>query len=244
MHVGFGLVGIAITPDGRTAYVLDSSSGIVVALDTATNTVRASRRVTSPWAIAIKPHAGTAYIANYSFGTSTVTPVHLATIKAGPPITVGSDPIAIAFAPDGATAFAVNTLSDSVTPIDTATNTPGTPIPVGHNPNGIAITPDQAPTARFRAGAAPAGSPTSFDASGSSGPSSPVVQFHWDFGDGTIAVSTEPVGSHVYANPGSYTVALTVRDAAGTNTRTIFTGQTMSRNGGPTARMLQVVTIT
>jgi chitodextrinase len=39
-------------------------------------------------------------------------------------------------------------------------------------------------------------------------------QFSWDFGDGSPP-STEPNPTHVYQNPGEYTVRVTVTDAAG-----------------------------
>ncbi len=41
----------------------------------------------------------------------------------------------------------------------------------------------------------------------------------WDFGDGTTATNQSP--SHVYATPGTYTVTLTVTNAAGSNTSTL-----------------------
>lgn len=39
--------------------------------------------------------------------------------------------------------------------------------------------------------------------------------YFWDFGDGSTAVSTTPLGSNTYATPGSYLVCLTVEDSAG-----------------------------
>ena len=71
-----------------------------------------------------------------------MTPIATATNTAGPPITVGSNPDAIAITPDGKTAYVANDGSDTVTPIATATNTAGPPITVGSGPNAIAITPD------------------------------------------------------------------------------------------------------
>jgi hypothetical protein len=47
----------------------------------------------------------------------------------------------------------------------------------------------------------------------------------------------------VYAATGSYKVTLTVTDAAGTSTRRVFTGQTVSRNGGPQAKVVHRITI-
>jgi DNA-binding beta-propeller fold protein YncE len=69
-----------------------------------------------------------------------VTPITTATNTAGPPITVGQTPVAVAITPDGKTAYVVNA-SGTVTPITTATNTAGPPITVGRDPDAIAIAP-------------------------------------------------------------------------------------------------------
>jgi YVTN family beta-propeller protein len=72
---------------------------------------------------------------------STVTPINIATDKAGPPIQVGSSPVDIAITPNGKTAYVVNSASGTVTPVDTATNTAGSRIDVGGSPYAIVITP-------------------------------------------------------------------------------------------------------
>ena len=74
----------------------------------------------------------TAFVANSVSGT--VTPVGLATRRAGRPIRVGKDPEAIAVTPDGRTAFVANAGSGTVTPIDTVTRRAGAPIRVGRGP--------------------------------------------------------------------------------------------------------------
>jgi YVTN family beta-propeller protein len=84
--------------------------------------------------------AVTAYVTNS--GSGTVTPIGTATNTAGPPITVGTGPGAIAITPDGKTVYVANQLSGTVTPIATATNTAGPPITTGGIPFAIAITPD------------------------------------------------------------------------------------------------------
>ncbi|MGO9780945.1 MAG: putative Ig domain-containing protein [Streptosporangiaceae bacterium] len=134
-------ISMAITPDGKTAYVANFSSGTVTPIATATNTAGPPIRTGSnPFDIAITPDGKTAYVAN---GTvpGTVTPIATATNTAGPPIRTGDDPSDIAITPDGKTAYVVNGESDTVTPIATATNTAGPPIPVGNDPGDIAITP-------------------------------------------------------------------------------------------------------
>jgi PKD repeat protein len=47
--------------------------------------------------------------------------------------------------------------------------------------------------------------------------------------------------THTYAHAGTYTVALTVVDADGCSTLTVFTGQTASCNGSPAATTIRTV---
>ena len=84
-------------------------------------------------------HHPTAFVVNY--GSGTVTPVDLASKRAGPPIKVGKAPRAIAITPGGRTAYVANSGSGTVTPISTVTGRAGRPIRVGRDPRAIAITP-------------------------------------------------------------------------------------------------------
>ncbi len=52
-----------------------------------------------------------------------------------------------------------------------------------------------------------------------------------------------PTIGHSYARSGSYSVTLTLTNASGTSTTQVFTGQTMSNNGGPSATVTHVVTV-
>jgi hypothetical protein len=92
---------------------------------------------------------GTAYVINSGGGT--VTPIDLATNTPGKPIKVSGEPVAMAIAPDGKTAYvscgatnagAEPTSAQTVTPVDLATNTPEKPINLQLPPDAIAITPD------------------------------------------------------------------------------------------------------
>jgi len=66
-----------------------------------------------------------------------------------------------------------------------------------------------------------------------------------DFGDGSAPVTTiSPTVTHAYAGPGSYTVMVTETSSGGTSTSKAFTGQTMRRNGGPSAVARVTVPIT
>jgi len=81
----------------------------------------------------------TAFVVNSG---GTVTPISLATRRAGKPIKVGANPEAIAVTPNGRTAYVANYGSNTVTPIDTATRQAGKPIGVGGRPFAIAVTPN------------------------------------------------------------------------------------------------------
>ena len=75
-----------------------------------------------------------------------------------------------------------------------------------------------------------AGSPVQFTDLSSGGPSS----WAWDFGDGTTSVGRSP--SHQFAEPRTYTVKLTVRNAKGTSEVTqqvvVAAGRASSRRPG------------
>jgi len=129
--------GIAITPNGKTAYVI--GIGGVTPIEVATNKP-GTQIAAVGYGIAITPNGQTAYATN--FGSDTVTPIDVATNEPGTPINVGSQPWGVAITPNGKTAYVTNAASGTVTPIEVASNTAGTPITVGGYPQEIAITPN------------------------------------------------------------------------------------------------------
>jgi hypothetical protein len=174
----------------------------------------------------------------------------------------GTAPVALFATPDG-NGLEVSTGSGSVVAFDTTTRKPdgcdvssfpgatpppaATPCPRGGG--AVVVTPDQRPTADFTFAPGPPGQPTSFDASGSTIAFGTVTRYVWDFGDGTPpATQAVPTTEHVYATAGIYSVTLTETDWAGTSVgtsppSTVFTGQTMTRRGGPPSRIVKRVTI-
>ena len=128
-------------------------------------------------------------------------------------------------------------------PIDVASLAVGTPIAVGEAPQGIAITPDQAPVAHVTVTPAAPGAATGFDASASTVQYGTITSYAWSFGDGVTATTSSPTTTHTYATGGNYPVSVTETDSAGTSTARVFTGQTMSRNGGPQATATATVSI-
>jgi len=76
-----------------------------------------------------------------------------------------------------------------------------------------------------------------FDASSSSDPDGQIIDYHWDFGDGSKG--TKETVTHTYGTSGSYKVKLTVRDDGGkpdTMTSTI-TLESNEGSEGPTAEI-------
>ncbi len=129
--------GIAVTPDGRTAFVANGA-GTLTPIDTATGAPGAPIPTGSAaYAIAISPDGRTAYAVT----ANGIVPVDLATRTPGPPIEAGVGPQAIGITPDGSRAYVVD-YGGTVTPFSTITNVVGAPIKVGSEPNSIAITPD------------------------------------------------------------------------------------------------------
>jgi PKD repeat protein len=114
----------------------------------------------------------------------------------------------------------------------------------GSNTQALVVSPDQAPVAAFTAAPAPPGQPTSFDGSRSSAsPGLSIARYDWSFGDGTSAMNGGPMPTHTYSSPGQYTVTLAVTDDASCSTSFVFTGQTASCNGGPSAQKTLVVSV-
>ena len=86
----FAPAGIAITPDGKTAWVTDNNGGSVQSINTATNTTGPSILDANPLSmIAIAPDGNSAYVTNENEqGTNAVTPLNLIGDSAGTPTTL------------------------------------------------------------------------------------------------------------------------------------------------------------
>ncbi len=77
--------------------------------------------------------------------------------------------------------------------------------------------PGQAPTASFTYSPAIPGPDDiiTFDASTSFAPGGWIVSYSWDFGDGIVTTTSNPIITHSYPIDGNYTVQLTVTDNGG-----------------------------
>jgi hyaluronoglucosaminidase len=136
---------LAYAPGDARLLVVTQGDDELHEIDTATHDVVHEVGVgVEPDAVALAPGGtagkGVALVANLD--SNTVTPVDLGTWKAGTPVPVGSEPVAIAVslgASGAATAFVADYGSNAVTPIDLATMQAGAAIAVGPGPQTIAV---------------------------------------------------------------------------------------------------------
>jgi hypothetical protein len=164
--------GIAVTPDGKTAYVvsdtIDIGPSVVTPVDLATRT--AEPQITlppgSPVGVAVTPDGKTAYVLDAGTGPGvdgSIVPINVATNTPGTPILVPNLSGQLAISPDGKTLWVEGTTFANatklwLTPIDLATDTPGTTFMIGSGVNfgaaDLTITPNgqtlYATTTRFQ----------------------------------------------------------------------------------------------
>jgi YVTN family beta-propeller protein/VCBS repeat-containing protein len=150
--VGDSPYGVALSPDGKHAYVTNRNDGTVSVIDTATNTVTDTiapiTAGTYPEGVAVSPDGKHVYVVNSGRtvqGTldGTVLVIDTATDTIINSRVVGIDPSAVAVTPDGKYAYITNSGDGTVSVLDTATNEIlGVLIPVGFRPVGVAVTPD------------------------------------------------------------------------------------------------------
>ena len=137
-----------VTPDGKTAYVVEYDSNKVIPIHVATFKKEAAIRLPggksgNPIAVAVTPDGKQAYVAER--GAGTLVPVNLTNHSAGPPISVGAAD-SLAIGADGEAAYVgINNQqggpTDEVVPVSTATNTAGSPIAVPA-PDSLAAAPN------------------------------------------------------------------------------------------------------
>ena len=139
---------VALSPDGKHAYVVNDRDGTVSVIDTATNTVSSSIAMFpgyAPFGVAVSPNGKYVYVtANTDVqGGDKVSVIDTATNTIVASIAVGIDPRGVAVSPDGKYAYVANLGDGTITVIDTATNTTNVPIiPAGFQPLGMAVSPD------------------------------------------------------------------------------------------------------
>ncbi len=146
---------LAYAPGGKALLVVTQGDDELHEIDTATHELVHQVGVgDGPDAVAVAAGGtagkGLALVANLN--SNSVTPVDLGTFRAGRPIPVGTEPVAIAVsvaASGAATAFVADHGSNTVTPIDVATLQAEAPIAVGPAPQTVAAAPGEVLVGNF-----------------------------------------------------------------------------------------------
>jgi YVTN family beta-propeller protein len=136
---------IAITPDGRFAYLAHTGANTVTVVDLASGqTVGVPIPVgEAPSGIGFTPDGHFAYVANNNSSTISVIDTQTRQVVGTPISSAGSNTGDVAVTPDGKRVYVAAAGSNSVSVIDTSTNKViGPPITVGSAPDWVSITPD------------------------------------------------------------------------------------------------------
>ena len=141
--VGDGLHSIAFTADSRFAYITNSVSGTVTAVETNTLSKVAELNVAkTPVAVAHSSASGLIYAA--SVNGETISVIDPAKQQVIANIQVGRGVVALRFEPKGRYGFAVNQVESTVSVIDASTNTLIGKSPVVKEPDQVVFTGDYA----------------------------------------------------------------------------------------------------
>jgi DNA-binding beta-propeller fold protein YncE len=246
VDAGTGVSGLAVAPDGSRLYAAntgdDTISGWTIGSEGSLAALPNSPYPAGngPRGLALTPD-GSRLLSADSAG-STLSSYVIATNGAlsAPVSTDVSTPLtgvtAVAISPDGKHAYGAG--SSTVAAYDLAAagaitlRGASTP-PTGGSHSALAITPDQGPEAKLDPIPQPAGSASAFQGGPSTDPDGSIAKYAWDFGDGSTGTGANP--THTYAQPGTYTVRLTVTDDEGCSTAPIYTGQASLCTGSPYA---------
>jgi YVTN family beta-propeller protein len=223
--------GVAITPDGKYAYV--PSTAHLSVISTATNKVTATLDIRGSNVVAITPDGKYAYVLNAiqdpkNGNQNLVSVISIATNKVTATITLGGASAGLAITPNGEYAYVteediVNTKSvGMVSVINTATNTVTTKVTVEGAPLAVAITPNGEYAYVTSSGSvASFGSPQANDMVSVIDITTNTVTAKVTVGIGSQSVTITPDGEYAYvANAGNDSVSV-INTATNTVTTTI-----------------------
>jgi YVTN family beta-propeller protein len=128
---------LALTPDGRTLWVVNPDAHTVTALDTRTLVASAPVPVgREPWAVAVTP-SGVVVVMNREDGSLTLLDSGRAT-----DLFVGAEPGGLALSPSGRLAYVTLSSSDEIAVVDLSLATVVERRPVGRLPWAVGVTDD------------------------------------------------------------------------------------------------------
>jgi YVTN family beta-propeller protein len=147
--VGAFPFGIALSPDGATAYVTNNGSGNVSEIDTATG-IRTHTIIVGagPYGVAVSPNGSSVFVTNNDDNSVSVidTATHLVTFTYTASTVPGgfAGPYSVAISPDSKTAYVTNNDAGTVSVLDTAAKTLIATIPVGLKAFSVTLSPNGA----------------------------------------------------------------------------------------------------
>ncbi|WP_433503806.1 Hsp70 family protein [Pseudonocardia halophobica] len=137
---------IALSPNGRLAYIANRNAGVLTVMDTASDKVIAVVPVEAgpPQYLAFAPDGERVYVSifNDQRTINLVGVLDTSTNAITSTIPVGVRPFALAVSPDGSKLYVPNHDSGTITVIDTATEAVVHDIRVAPNPHWVAFSPD------------------------------------------------------------------------------------------------------
>lgn len=262
--IGVSGSGIVITPDGRFVYVACQGSdevwGFRIEPDGALTPLPGLPMAAPDFAegAAIGPDGRFLYVTALGTQQPGEDGVYVFAIKAdgsltqvGARIPTGDGPGAATATPDGRFVYISNFRSDDISayrvlPSGRLEELPTSPYPTGGDGpafGAVQLPPNDGPTAWFSAVADRDGRTVQFDATDSADQDGRVVRYAWTFGDGTGQQGYEARPSHVFRQPGSYPVTVTVTDDEGCSTRRVSFGQSAMCTGSPLATLTRIVAV-
>jgi serine/threonine-protein kinase len=211
---------IALSPDGRKAYVTNNAQGAgpdggrVSVVDLRAKRVIATIPIDKAAGVIVSADGGRVYVTrNANPGAVAVIDTSSNEVIATVPVGVKADGLAIT--PDNRQLYVTNQGSNTVSVIDSASAVVTSTITVGANPAGVAISPDGR---RVYVANRNGGTVSVIDTATNSIPATVSV------GKSPIAVAVSPDGHHAYVtNLGSHTVSV-LDTASNTVTNTIPVG--------------------
>ncbi len=135
-------IAVAVSPDGKTAYVSDRTVGNITILDTVGNKKVSDIRLHGkPQGVALSADGKTLYVAEHGAGTVAVIDTSKASVTSR--IAVGRWPTAVSIAEKTKRLFVCNQDRHSVTVVDLAKGEAIGEVKVSREPSCAAVTPDE-----------------------------------------------------------------------------------------------------
>jgi PKD repeat protein/6-phosphogluconolactonase (cycloisomerase 2 family) len=230
---GLSPAAVAVSAEGSRAYVADSAGdqivGIGIALDGQLSELSGSPYPAADGARSIAISSDGTWLLAASSGASVVSSFRVGSSgglsASGSSIGVTGVESVVA-APDRRHAYAGGTAKVAALDVSSAgaLSIRGAQATTDGTHPALVISPDQAPVARFDSFPAKAGIESAFQADSSFDPDGTIASFNWDFGDGAAGHGPSP--THIYQNPGTYTVTLRAVDNEGCSDAPVYTGHT------------------